>query len=408
MSVITGPFTKTFITSPTRHRSSVSYRQSRPYRKRLAYEMRDRKTVALHPAFVPSSDVTSTLATLCATPNRNLVLDKAYNRFMNTIKNSANDEGSQLLVGLAERKQSITMMASRLKQVTSFAKALKSFNFSLAGEALGLTEIKGRRRRTALGERYEFRTREGKVHTSHFRTQSKAFANNFLEFHFGWEPLVKDIWGAVNLLQSGVPPHTVRERAKGDLFVKRVTPGLGITTYDRWYNTRIQLQAEISVSNPNLWLANQLGLVNPASVAMELVPFSFIVGWFTNLGSFMNQWSDFFGLSVSEATTTQSGTYVEEGLYYGRYNGILGYYKTTRSDYVYMKRAYGIEKPAFLIKPFKGLSVTRGVTAVALLLQVIKDGESQPELPKNLYSFKERQFYAKYGQYYGEKARRHH
>jgi len=112
--------------------------------------MRDRKTVALTPAFAPSGDVTSTLATLCATPNRNLVLDKAYNRFIDTIRNSANDEGSQLLVGLAERKQSISMMASRLTQLTKFTKALKSFNFPLAGEALGLTEIKGKRRRTAL------------------------------------------------------------------------------------------------------------------------------------------------------------------------------------------------------------------------------------------------------------------
>lgn len=399
---ITGPFTKTFISSPTRHRSSISYRQKKPYASRLPYEMRDRKTVALNPAFNPSSDVTTTLATLCATPNRNLVLDKAYNRFVSTIRNSANDEGSQLLVGIAERKQSISMMAARLTQLAKFTKALKSFNFPLAGEALGLTEIKGRRRRTALGERYEFRTREGKVHTSHLRTQSKAFANNFLEYHFGWEPLVKDIWGAVNLLQSGVPPHTVRARAKGDLFVKRATPGLGIVTYDRWYNTRIQLQAEVSVSNPNLWLANNLGLVNPVSVAMELVPFSFIVGWFTNLGSFLNQWSDFFGLSISNATTSQSGTYVEEGLYYGRVGGILGYYKTTKSDYVYMKRANGIEKPSFLIKPFKGLSVARGLTAASLLLQVIKDGESLPELPRNLYSFKERKLYAKYGKYYGQ------
>jgi hypothetical protein len=53
-----------------------------------------------------------------------------------------------------------------------------------------------------------------------------------------------------------------------------------------------------------LLLADQLGLVNPASFIWEAIPFSFLVDWFANVGEFLSNLYPFPGAVVERPYRT--------------------------------------------------------------------------------------------------------
>jgi len=108
--------------------------------------------------------------------------------------------------------------------------------------------------------------------------------------------------------------------------------------------------------------ASQLGFVNPVSVAWQLVPFSFVVDWFVNVGQFIGSYTDFVGVEQSNPCVTRyqvadcivsanNRPYVYEGLS------------------IYVRRTLGIPSPSLKVRPWNGVSPVRAATAIALLIQ---------------------------------------
>lgn len=138
--------------------------------------------------------------------------------------------------------------------------------------------------------------------------------------------------------------------------------------------------AEVAVSNPNLWLANQLGLINPGTIALELVPFSFVFGWFVNLEQVISSMTDLYGLTLSNGWKSLAFNGVYQMTYYGQYkwselvNGvpttIIGAPHTRSFGQVVstMKRDLGLLRPVLHIAPLKAPHWRRAATAVSLLV----------------------------------------
>jgi len=61
----------------------------------------------------------------------------------------------------------------------------------------------------------------------------------------------------------------------------------------------------LSVENPNLFAAGQLGLVNPAVVLFDRYPLSFVLNWFWPIQQWMASWTDFVGLRLEAPYTTK-------------------------------------------------------------------------------------------------------
>jgi hypothetical protein len=143
--------------------------------------------------------------------------------------------------------------------------------------------------------------------------------------------------------------------------------------------------AEFTVNNPNTLLMNQMGFINPASIAWEAVPFSFVVDWFANVGQVLNSATDFVGLSMKNPFTTKFQHIVQDVVAAGTYpvyynyphvHSVLEWITLYIAKYesVYVTRTTSITGPVLALKPFKGFSPIRGLTAASLLVQTLKDG----------------------------------
>lgn len=380
---MSGPFRKTTASGPAGRRSYIKsqtwYRQPSPRVARLPYNM---LTCTLKSTWGEASQYPPDMGSAFGPEpwsDYQTALSKAYDKFKSGLADSAS-----LAETLAERKDSIAMIVKRSTQLLKFSNALRKFRFEDAAKALGmnLTSRSDTRSNSKLNRRSRSR-RSWRGPDGRPLKLTKDFGGNFLEFHLGWQPLVGDIGNAINVLQKGIPPVIVKGRGSS----KRTT----VSRPNSWESTktnvetRVMLIANVAVTNPNLWLANSLGFVNPASVAWALVPFSFVIDWFVNIGDILGQCTDFLGLSLEYPATTRldslSYTYGRTDVYHPggyTYNAIS------------MSRSLGISYPKLQIRPFSGLSSWRGATAVALLVGFLKNPPpiTRRDVPKKLYIFK--------------------
>lgn len=260
---------------------------------------------------------------------------KAYERFKSKI-----GENASLALNLAERKQAISMIENRALQLIRFTNAVRRLDVSAAAKALGLSAHDPRLKRKKSKD-----------------PGPKQASNLWLEFHFGWSPLLNDIGNSISILQTPPPILVSRGRAKA---FDSYTAG-GNPSYLNDWTVMVQYQAEISVSSNSWWLANQLGFVNPAVILWELVPFSFVIDWFIPVGNFLGQSTDFVGLNLQNAFTTKYGIHNYRQTWL---SGVRNYKKR-----IAVERSLGIIAPPLKAKKWVGFSPTRGATAVALLLQ---------------------------------------
>lgn len=273
-----------------------------------------------------------------------------HNRCYDKFVNQARGVSSQLGATAAEWSQSERMLVKRFGQLTRAMRALRrGFPFEFFKE-LGMLHRAPRRLPN--------------------RSDPKKAADLWLEWHFGWVPFIGDLYDSVQVLQKGVPDLiVVRARASSPALFLDLSyeTGTRIRTDQLFGKYKEEMGAVVRVSNPNMHLANSLGLTNPVSVLWEVVPFSFVVDWFIPVGQFIGAWTDLLGLSVEEQYTTISREY-------------RSYYKSVRKSTGLIEieqagkgwrynRSLAIQGPVLAFRPWKAPSLTRAATAISLLLQ---------------------------------------
>lgn len=348
------------------------YRQKAPYLKDLPYDIERHDMYRVPNPWYTSYGQRTTLALKTASA-------AAHNKAYADFANQARGVTASLGATLGERKQAIDMMASRARQVFNFARHLKSFRFRMALEDLGLQVTKDSN--TKRHWRGVVRNKENQSFDLKFKKQANAFGNNFLEVHFGWEPLVKDIYAAVELTTSPIKTGSKNKEIVGKGSVKTTLspiPSLGLKTFvnvDDILFEKERIRALVGIENPNEFLISQFGLLNPAAVLWELVPFSFVVDWFSSVGQVLQSSTDFCGLSLKDYVTTTFNKKVRryfERDYPNRVNGTAITAECWRLEVVYVKRTLTMTGPTIALKQVKLPSVTRGLTAVALLTQMLR------------------------------------
>lgn len=279
-----------------------------------------------------------------------LAYNKAYSKFISDI-----NEQAMWAVNLIEGRQAINSLVSRVTQLTRFTRFVARGRFAEASRELQLAVVpKG-------------------------VSKKKSFANNWLEFHFGWEPLVKDIGVSLETAINPFTPRRIKVSAKQDIapgFTRTGSPSESSYRDSKTIiTTAVSIRGEFTVTNSNLFLASQMGFINPIAIAWELVPFSFVVDWFSNVGQVLGAMTDLMGVSVKDAHISSKQTSnLYQNWYYGSFQTPPGHnsgelFIVSQFTSVYARRRVGLDAPTLQVKPFKGFSSIRGATAISLLLQ---------------------------------------
>lgn len=196
-----------------------------------------------------------------------------------------------------------------------------------------------------------------------------------LAYRYGLAPLMADIHSVCDILS--------REHNGDVVYRKAAKVGWGARQKDAYRienfkgTERVVLTGRCLVSNPNLLLANRLGLINPQQWVWDAVPWSFVVDWWLPVGKFLGNFTASVGLTFidSSVTRTREGIgvierYVTVGLRPERHQMVrLGSYRAKRKV-----REVGPLPQPFSIPYGTGLGVERAQNAVALILQMFSKG----------------------------------
>jgi hypothetical protein len=187
----------------------------------------------------------------------------------------------QLGVSIAEGRESARLMINRMITIANFAKAVKRRDF-----------------------RSIFKIFSGK------RRVSRVLRGRdlFLEFEYGWKPLIHDIYSASDYLKKQYKTTTLRARLERrcDIVVSRrsdveLAPGSRCKSrlQGKLYGAGLPSDME------------RLGLTDPLSIAWQILPLSFVADWFLPIGSNISALHNRYALSNSDIkyviTKCQSG-----------------------------------------------------------------------------------------------------
>lgn len=242
---------------------------------------------------------------------------------------------------LAEAKQSVNMVADTLSDLARFLLDVKSGR--LKGRLWNLKDLQ----------------------------VSRDLANGYLTWKYGWSPLAADLYGLYNdskeKLDKCLMISAVRN-VSGNFDLKP----LGVT-YDITGTADIQSYCKIfaRLSDGFVAQAQGYGLINPASLAWELVPYSFVVDWVCPIGNYLEALTAKAGLTFVggyKAQRNSTNSTLRFRVVNSYYNG---YAETiTRNHFSYRReKLNGFPSPVPYVKsPFTTSNVT---SALALLRQLL-------------------------------------
>lgn len=141
----------------------------------------------------------------------------------------------------------------------------------------------------------------------------------WLEYKYGWMPVLMDVKGAAEFFAQQHCSRPIRFVSTGKAsYRKQRTEN---KTYTLWVNNSVnpytetcileysvKIKAWCEISNPHLSALQQLGLTNPALVAWELIPFSFVFDWFISVGSWLEALTACHGVEVKKAMKSYVAT----------------------------------------------------------------------------------------------------
>jgi hypothetical protein len=252
--------------------------------------------------------------------------------------NGLNESPISLGVALAEARETCGLVGLTAVRIASSLRALRK---GKVGTALSLLD----------GNNYD-NVRKVKRKLNSFSDPAKAVSAAWLEAQFGWGPMLSDVYGAAQAAGEGLQKRNddiglsataarqtskytqnalyrhraVRNSDGNFLRWQKYAAGQRSDSYQLHYSER--QQHYWTVVNPAFRNMQALGLLNPLSVAWELVPLSFVIDWFYPVGNWLN------GMTATAGLTYKSGfaTIKEKGYKHASTSGAF-YEQTPGGNY---------------------------------------------------------------------------
>jgi len=249
-------------------------------------------------------------------------------------------------VALAEMPKTIRLVASSIAVVLRTWNAVKRRDYHLAVKILTGTST---------------------VKNPKFLNYELGPAEFWLSLQYGWRPLLSDIFGAIDALNSDwsdYPPllSVIRTRT----WNKPDQPVGAIRTKGQ-VKMGCEVKLYYQIDNDLIHFLGSLGLTNPALIAWELVPFSFVLDWFVPIGTWLEALgAKHLGISyVGGYMTTFANADFTAEFSDGAY--LVGTPETLLVNYRCMQRVRYTVMPLAIPYIKSGWSTSHLISALALL-----------------------------------------
>lgn len=285
-------------------------------------------------------------------------LTKARSRLFDQI----NTGGSELLTAAAEFGDTLGLITMRLNSLRNIVGGLRKADIKRIKAGFAV-----RPKAPPLGA----------------RGRAKDAGAAWLEWWFAIAPTISDVQVSLDFLSKDFPEGR---------FTGSATTSTEINNhYSSWHRSwetgsaklKIKIGTSVRIVNPNLFLASQLGLVNPLQTAWDTTPFSWLLGWAVNISEFIGSFTETLGLSLSDTYYTR---FVKTSAQVG-WIGKPSLWDPSTWDYfegtlegARMVREVGYIPAPIIHVSVPHLSVTRALTSCSLLVQGLRD-------PKFAHSF---------------------
>lgn len=205
------------------------------------------------------------------------------------------------------------------------------------------------------------------------RLSSKSISDRYLGYTYGISPLLQDIYEAGKAWEG----ITAGPRHKDYVRVSRGAPQGGTFIYGefyRYYDGTYSVRHRIRVSE-DASTQRKLGLLDPAGIAWELTPFSFVADWFIPISDYLDTLNLFNGVNATVLETRRWGTYIKTldvtpAYKWDPFWGGARVLPTVRQQFGGISRTFqsSVSVPAPRFKPLeKALSPKHLLNAAALL-----------------------------------------
>lgn len=227
-------------------------------------------------------------------PGPNQALGLSGNKLLESLKDGKNNPNVSLGQALLERKQTERLFIDTIefvaKSLRGFRKGLRNWEWELVKDDVARHNLlqKVQRRAAVLG---------GKPpKLSPYERRGLAVIEKWLAWQYGVKPLMQDVFDAMEAVDyfqgNELYSLSIRARARVDMdtVVTRFSNGSGAFSYElpiHWIN-RGQTFVEWKLKTGVLPALVTVGVTNPINLIYQVTPFSFILDWFVNLGSWFN------------------------------------------------------------------------------------------------------------------------
>ena len=204
------------------------------------------------------------------------------------------------------------------------------------------------------------------------RRVEMSFHEKWLEYHFAIAPIMSDIY---NVCMNQEPQHGSKIRVRATASDTRLDSGSdwsGAWNTSNTVTVRKTLVGFATVTDPVLASGNYIGL-DPSKFIWDILPFSFVVDWFFNVGQWIDTISTpgwaVINTSITTLTKRKSATHA-----YSTMTTINGFYTTlgsgvTREVITYQREPGPL--PSVTLTWQGGVDSTwRAITSLALLRSI--------------------------------------
>lgn len=262
-------------------------------------------------------------------------------------------------VAFAERNRTAQLLGDTASQLARSLMALRKGNWRKSAEILGLRNAK--------------------------KPRGSSLPQRWLEYQYGWVPLLSDVFGAADALTKrpsgdwvvtgkgyvSSKEERIEDHRNGVNGPNDYKTGVASAKLERGVFVRIDAVPQ----NDLLMSFSSLGITNPLLVAWELVPFSFVVDWALPIGQYLDSLDAMLGYGPTTCSISEFGKFEgkwvggkDEFMMFNRYKHVHSNSGSMWLERVHMKRTVSNTVPLPTLPRLRDpRSLTRMANGLSLL-----------------------------------------